>query len=151
MNAALGWALVNSSCILLLCPPSPWQRRTKASLLRLAELLARLVYRVMPMARRSCPSGGFLLLPNHITWVDAIVLQIACPRPIRFMVSEPIYRQPALNWLFRIFEAIPISPRHAREAIRTGCRAHPGRGSRLHFPGGRTDPLRDAAAAPARI
>ena len=34
------------------------------------------------------------------------------------MVFEPIYRQPALNWIFRIFNAIPISSRHARDAIR---------------------------------
>jgi len=91
--------------------------KNKSLLLRLAELAGRLIYRVHPHGSEGLPSGGFLLLPNHITWVDAIVLQIACPRPICFMVVESIYRQPALNWIFRIFNAIPISSRHAREAI----------------------------------
>jgi acyl-[acyl-carrier-protein]-phospholipid O-acyltransferase/long-chain-fatty-acid--[acyl-carrier-protein] ligase len=92
--------------------------KNKSLLLRLAELLARLVYRVDPNGADRLPPGGFLLIPNHITWIDAIVLQIACPRPIRFMVHEQIYQQPALNGIFRIFNAIPISSRHAKEAIR---------------------------------
>ena len=91
--------------------------KNKSLLLRLAEFLARLIYHVDSHGARALPAGGFLLLPNHITWIDAIVLQIACPRPIRFMVYEPIYRQPALHWIFRIVEAIPISASHAREAI----------------------------------
>jgi acyl-[acyl-carrier-protein]-phospholipid O-acyltransferase/long-chain-fatty-acid--[acyl-carrier-protein] ligase len=93
--------------------------KNKSLLLRLAERLGRLVYRVHAHgATNNLPSGGFLLVPNHITWIDAIVLQIACPRPIRFMVQADIYAQPALNWLFRIFNAIPVSSHHAREAIR---------------------------------
>jgi acyl-[acyl-carrier-protein]-phospholipid O-acyltransferase/long-chain-fatty-acid--[acyl-carrier-protein] ligase len=95
--------------------------KNKSPLLRLADLLARLVYRVDAHGAEKLPDGGFLLLPNHITWVDAIILQIACPRPVRFMVFEPIYRQPALNWIFRIVNAIPISPRHAKEAIRAAA------------------------------
>jgi acyl-[acyl-carrier-protein]-phospholipid O-acyltransferase/long-chain-fatty-acid--[acyl-carrier-protein] ligase len=95
--------------------------KNKSPMLRLAELLARLIYRVDAHGAEELPAGGFLLLPNHITWIDAIVLQVACPRPVRFMVFEPIYRQPALNWIFRIFNAIPISPRHAKEAIRTAA------------------------------
>jgi acyl-[acyl-carrier-protein]-phospholipid O-acyltransferase / long-chain-fatty-acid--[acyl-carrier-protein] ligase len=92
--------------------------KNKSLTLRLAEGLARMVYHVHAHGVEKLPEGGFLLLPNHITWIDAIVLQIACPRPVRFMVFEPIYKQPALNWIFRIFNAIPISPRHAKDAIR---------------------------------
>jgi acyl-[acyl-carrier-protein]-phospholipid O-acyltransferase/long-chain-fatty-acid--[acyl-carrier-protein] ligase len=92
--------------------------KKKRLLLRLAELIGRLVYRVDAHGAGHLPEGGFLLVPNHITWIDAIVLQIACPRPIRFLVDRDIYAHPALNWLFRIFRAIPISSRHAKEAIR---------------------------------
>ena len=92
--------------------------KKKSLLLRLAELLGRLIYRVHPHGTEHLPAGGFLLVPNHITWIDAIVLQIACPRPVRFMVYDEIYRQPALNWIFRIVDAIPISSRHAKDAIR---------------------------------
>jgi acyl-[acyl-carrier-protein]-phospholipid O-acyltransferase/long-chain-fatty-acid--[acyl-carrier-protein] ligase len=91
--------------------------KNKTPLLRLAEWFAALIYRVDAHGLEHLPQGGFLLLPNHITWIDALVLQLACPRPIRFVVSRDIYDLRALNWIFRIFKAIPISPRHAREAI----------------------------------
>lgn len=87
-------------------------------LLFFGKLIARCFYRVTAEGAENLPTGGFLLLPNHVTWVDAIVLQVACPRPIRFMVYEPIYKQPLLNPLFRLLRAIPISPRHAKNAMR---------------------------------
>src|SRR6187551_2773074 len=59
--------------------------------------LARLIYRVTAVGTERLPRGGFLLLPNHITWVDGIILAIACPRPIRFMVADEYYRLPWLH------------------------------------------------------
>ena len=93
---------------------------TKHPLLRLTEFFARAVYRVQASGVEHLPKRGegFLLLPNHVTWIDAIVLQIACPRPIRFIVWEPIYKKPLLNPLFRFLKAIPISSRHAKDAVR---------------------------------
>ncbi len=87
-------------------------------LLSLGKLFAGLIYRVTSRGAEKLPKTGFLLLPNHVTWVDAIVLQIACPRMIRFMVFEDIYNTPALHWFFRLIKAIPISPRHSKEAMR---------------------------------
>ncbi|MEI8342505.1 MAG: AMP-binding protein [Verrucomicrobiota bacterium] len=86
--------------------------------LKLARAFARLFYRVTVHGSDKLPTGGFLLLPNHVTWVDAIVLQIAFPRPIRFLIWEPIYRQPLLNPLFRLLGGIPITNRRAKEAVR---------------------------------
>jgi acyl-[acyl-carrier-protein]-phospholipid O-acyltransferase/long-chain-fatty-acid--[acyl-carrier-protein] ligase len=86
--------------------------------LKLARQFARLFYRVTVHGSEKLPAGGFLLLPNHVTWVDAIVLQIAFPRPIRFMIWEPIYRKPLLNPLFRLLGGIPITNRRAKEAVR---------------------------------
>ena len=40
--------------------------------------VARLVYRVKAIGIENLPTGGCLLVPNHITWVDAIILQLAC-------------------------------------------------------------------------
>ena len=82
-------------------------------------LLARLIYRIRAHGANRLPADGFLLLPNHLTWVDAIVLQLGCPRPIRFVIFADIYRLPLLHPFFRAIQAIPISPRQAKEAIRT--------------------------------
>ena len=56
------------------------------------SLIVRLAYRVKAIGHENLPRGGCLLLPNHITWVDAIVLQLGCPRPIRFIIDEEFYR-----------------------------------------------------------
>ena len=80
--------------------------------------LVRCFYRVRTVGIESLPKGGFLLLPNHITWVDAIVLQLACPRPIRYIVDREFYDKPLLRPFLRIVRCIPIEPRHSRSAIR---------------------------------
>src|SRR6266404_3807584 len=80
--------------------------------------LVRFFYRVHPLGLEHLPEGGFLLLPNHITWVDALVLQFACPRPIRYIVDQEFYQKPMLRSFMRAVGCIPIDVRHSRSAIR---------------------------------
>src|SRR5467141_2463431 len=84
----------------------------------LAGPLVRSVYRVCALGVEHLPQGGFLLLPNHITWVDAIVLQIACPRPIRYIIDQEFYHKPLLKPFLRLVRCIPIDTRRSRSAIR---------------------------------
>ncbi len=79
---------------------------------------ARIFYRVSTSGLERLPPGGFLLLPNHITWVDAIVLSLACPRPIRFIIDEGVYRNRVLNPLLRAVGCIPITARKAKDGMR---------------------------------
>jgi len=84
----------------------------------LFSLPARIIYRVrIEGAERLPKSGGVLLLPNHISYIDAVILQLACPRPVRFLVYEDIYHAPGLHWVLKLFGAIPISSRRAKAAI----------------------------------
>jgi len=80
--------------------------------------LARLIYRVSVTGLERLPKGGFLLLPNHITWVDAIVLLLASPRPIRFIVDAAVYRNRFLHPVLRAVGCIPITSRKAKDAMR---------------------------------
>jgi acyl-[acyl-carrier-protein]-phospholipid O-acyltransferase/long-chain-fatty-acid--[acyl-carrier-protein] ligase len=98
---------------------------TPDGLLRLGlGLLGRSLYRVAPVGLEELPAtGGVLLLPNHISYADAVVLQLACPRPIRFLVYDQFYRTRLLRWGLRLLGAIPISPRKARAAIETAVNA----------------------------
>jgi acyl-[acyl-carrier-protein]-phospholipid O-acyltransferase/long-chain-fatty-acid--[acyl-carrier-protein] ligase len=98
---------------------------TPEGLLRLAlGLIGRTFYRVTPVGLEAMPAkGGVLLLPNHISYVDAVILQLACPRPIRFLVYDQIYKAPLLHWGLRLLGAIPISPKIARTAIETAVNA----------------------------
>src|SRR6266480_381658 len=84
----------------------------------IAGPVLRCLYRVTTHGLRNLPSGGFLLLPNHITWVDAIVLQLACPRPIRYIIDQGFYRKPILHPFLRLVGCIPIDARHSHSAIR---------------------------------
>jgi acyl-[acyl-carrier-protein]-phospholipid O-acyltransferase / long-chain-fatty-acid--[acyl-carrier-protein] ligase len=80
--------------------------------------LGRALYRVATFGRQHLPQGGFLLLPNHISFVDAVVLQLACPRQIRYIVAEEYYRKPLLQPVLKLIGCIPITPRRAKEAVR---------------------------------
>jgi acyl-[acyl-carrier-protein]-phospholipid O-acyltransferase/long-chain-fatty-acid--[acyl-carrier-protein] ligase len=80
--------------------------------------LARLIYKVTPLGVENLPEGGFLLLPNHLTWVDAVLLQLACPRPIRFVIWEDFYHNRKLAPMLRLIGALPISDKHAKDSIR---------------------------------
>ena len=82
------------------------------------RLLVRCFYRVTVLGSENLPQGGFLLLPNHITWVDAIVLQLACSRPIRYVIDEEHYYKPILHPILRTLGCIPINTRNSRSAIR---------------------------------
>ncbi|MEY2545715.1 MAG: acyl-[acyl-carrier-protein]-phospholipid O-acyltransferase [Verrucomicrobiota bacterium] len=81
--------------------------------------LSRTFYRVNAFGQGRLPSGGFLLLPNHISFVDAMVLQLACPgRRIRYIVDEGFYRKPILHPFLKLLGCIPISARRAKDAVR---------------------------------
>ncbi|PYI55367.1 MAG: AMP-dependent synthetase [Verrucomicrobia bacterium] len=83
--------------------------------------LVRCFYRVTAFGTEDLPKCGFLLLLNHITWVDAIVLQLACPRPIRYIIDEEFYRKLILHPFLRAVRCIPIDTRHPRSAIRAAA------------------------------
>ena len=52
----------------------------------IASAIARLLYRVRTSGTEHFPrTGGVLLIINHISYVDVIVAQLACPRPLRFI------------------------------------------------------------------
>src|SRR5437764_14112789 len=85
------------------------------------RLLVRCFYRVTALGFENIPTGGFLLLPNHITWIDAIVLQLACSRPIRYVIDQEHYHNPVLHPILRTLGCIPINTRNSRSAIRAAA------------------------------
>src|SRR5213592_108466 len=85
------------------------------------RLLVRCFYRVTATGLENLPSGGFLLVPNHISWVDALVLQLACPRPIRYVIDQAYYHKPVLHPILRALGCIPINIRHSHAAVRAAA------------------------------
>ncbi len=76
----------------------------------LAWVLSNIVYRFRVRGGEHIPvRGAALLVCNHVSFVDAILLMAASPRPIRFVMDHRIFAIPVLGWLFRLGRAIPIA------------------------------------------
>jgi acyl-[acyl-carrier-protein]-phospholipid O-acyltransferase/long-chain-fatty-acid--[acyl-carrier-protein] ligase len=90
----------------------------------LATLIARTLYRVRSCGAEHFPkSGGVVLVANHLSYVDVVVLQLACPRPIRFVGDRPLRRHGFLDWVFRISGCISISPRQPTDGFKRAIKA----------------------------
>ncbi|MCA3252250.1 MAG: MFS transporter [Pseudomonadota bacterium] len=77
----------------------------------LAWMLSRLVYRFRVQGDEHIPlQGAAILVCNHVSFVDAVLLMAASPRPVRFVMDHRIFAIPVLGWLFRLAKAIPIAP-----------------------------------------
>jgi 1-acyl-sn-glycerol-3-phosphate acyltransferase len=76
-----------------------------------AFVLTRTVYRFKVRGDEHIPvSGAAILVCNHVSFIDAVLLMAASPRPIRFIMDHRIFATPLLGTLFRLGKAIPIAP-----------------------------------------
>jgi 1-acyl-sn-glycerol-3-phosphate acyltransferase len=76
----------------------------------LVWLLIHSVYRLEKSGLENIPDEGpALLVCNHVSFVDALIIAGACRRPVRFVMDHHIFRVPVLNFIFRTGRAIPIA------------------------------------------
>lgn len=84
----------------------------------LAWLLANVLYRLEVQGRERIPrEGPVLVVCNHVSYMDAIILLGAIPRPTRFVMYWKIFDQPLMKWIFRAARAIPIAGRSENAAL----------------------------------
>jgi len=84
-----------------------------------ARAIVRSVYKVHAVHPERMPvSGGVLMLPNHVSYMDALILASACPRHVRFVMWEVLYRVWWMNGFLRLMGTVPISPTRAKDAVR---------------------------------
>jgi 1-acyl-sn-glycerol-3-phosphate acyltransferase len=81
-------------------------------LIRLVMLVVtRFVYRLRVRGEDHLPTDGpGVLVCNHVSFVDAVVLGVISPRPMVFLMDHRIFKTAALGWFFRLCKAIPIAP-----------------------------------------
>jgi 1-acyl-sn-glycerol-3-phosphate acyltransferase len=73
-------------------------------------LLVHTVYRLDVRGEELIPeSGPAVIVANHVSFVDAMVIMAGCRRPIRFVMDHHIFRWPILSFVFRTSRAIPIA------------------------------------------
>ncbi len=76
-------------------------------------------YRLQVLGLKNIPeTGGVLMLGNHISWIDWGIIQMASPRPIRFVMIRNIYERWYLKWFLNIFNVIPIASGATRTALK---------------------------------
>lgn len=76
-----------------------------------AWIASRFVYRFKVKGDLNIPTeGAAVLVCNHVSFVDAVLLMAASPRPIRFVMDHRIFKVPVLGWLFKLAKAIPVAP-----------------------------------------
>ena len=77
----------------------------------IAWVATRFVYRFKVRGDEHIPTeGAAILVCNHVSFVDAILLMAASPRPIVFIMDHRIFKLPVLGTLFRLAKAVPIAP-----------------------------------------
>jgi 1-acyl-sn-glycerol-3-phosphate acyltransferase len=83
-----------------------------------AWIASRIVYRFKVTGDEHIPTeGAAILVANHVSFVDAVLLMAASPRPIRFIMDHQIFKIPVLGWLFKLGKAIPIAPQKVDVAV----------------------------------
>jgi 1-acyl-sn-glycerol-3-phosphate acyltransferase len=76
-------------------------------------ILSHTIYRVRHQGLRHIPDEGpVLLVCNHVTYMDALVIAGAVRRPVRFVMDYHIFRTPVLGGIFRMARAIPIASKN---------------------------------------
>ncbi|MBM3226691.1 MAG: MFS transporter, partial [Candidatus Tectomicrobia bacterium] len=95
----------------------------------LCWMLTHTLYRIRVVGAEHIPTQGpALLVCNHVSYVDALLVAACVPRFIRFLIYRPIYEFRAMRWLFRLMQAIPVSggPRAATALARARQSLHEG-------------------------
>lgn len=80
-------------------------------------------YRARVHGREQVPAGGALLVGNHLSYVDAVVLQVASPRPVRFVAFAGLARSHLNRFLFRAAGVIPVAADKPMKGIRMAVEA----------------------------
>lgn len=115
-----GGAVIGFICAIRLLP----EASLRAGLL----ILTNTLYRVRVLNHEVIPAtGGALLVPNHVSFLDAVLLIACIDRPIRFVVDAQYFNLPLLRPFMTVTQAIPISsnggPRVILRALREAGQA----------------------------
>jgi len=88
-------------------------------------------------AERLPKEGGVLIVPNHVTYLDAFFLTASSSRPIRFLMYDSYFKKAGLvRFFIKFFDTVPISESRAKEAIQKAADAVAEGGVVCIFPEG---------------
>lgn len=81
-------------------------------------ILVHTFYRLKIVGQENIPNkGGALLVCNHVTFIDGMVISASLKRPVRFLMDRNVYHFPIINFFSRILKVIPISQDDGPKAL----------------------------------
>ncbi|MDF2816941.1 MAG: glycerol acyltransferase [Stenotrophomonas rhizophila] len=85
----------------------------------LSWVMVRFLYRLRPHGiEANVPDeGAALIVCNHVSYMDALILSATIPRPVRFVMYYKIFNIPVMRWIFRTAKAIPIAGARENPAL----------------------------------
>jgi acyl-[acyl-carrier-protein]-phospholipid O-acyltransferase/long-chain-fatty-acid--[acyl-carrier-protein] ligase len=98
----------------------------QATIKFLSWLITHSVYHIRLYQREHLPEhGGVVLVPNHISWLDGVLLMTTSSRPVRMLIAAELLSSWWTRGLARIMGAIPIrsTPKATRAAIKAARNA----------------------------
>lgn len=102
--------------------------------LGLAWLLTRLVSRIRVSGREHVPrTGPLLIVANHLSWYDPLLLGVVMPRRIWFFTKEEVFRWPVVGWLCRSTGQIAVYRGESDRAALESALAYLREGKALVF------------------
>lgn len=117
MLVPLGIACLIASALVIKAMPAPFITMVVAPTMRW-------IYGLFPVnADRLPATGGVLLLPNHVTYIDAILIYSSCPRPVRFVMDEVFTQHKGIRLFTVLFDTVNIRRDKPLDAIREVIRS----------------------------
>lgn len=116
LSAAQGFSLIGATTLILTIITL---RILPDFLLRFIALVTmQIFYRIRIIGGENVPTEGpALLVPNHVTWVDALLLVATNQRRIRFVMDRQIYNTPILRGLCKLMGVIPVSATDGKKEL----------------------------------
>ena len=120
--------------------PTPFLLRHYRLLRLFTEPIMRLIYAVSTSDLSLLPPAPTLVLSNHVSFMDPVLLSFAANRPMHFLMYRAMYETRGLSWLFHALGAIPICPTDSaevkEESLSRARRALAAGGTLVIFPEG---------------
>ncbi len=78
----------------------------------IARMIIHVFYKTHFVGFDKIPANGpVILISNHVSYVDGMIIQAACSRPVRFVIDEYIFNKPLIHYFMTINGVIPILPK----------------------------------------
>lgn len=87
-------------------------------IIRLVRSFGQLCFRIRSSGAENIPhQGGALLVANHVSYLDFVLVVCAIRRPVRFVMNADIFNKPLLKPILEALHCVPVHPRNGKNDL----------------------------------